>query len=264
MIVRLQTKDVQMHAAAAIGMVVGILLGAFVVTAALVIWRPPAFVIRYLRRRWPEVLWEVDTKQRIVALTIDDGPSSYTQETFEILKGNGATATFFVIGSHIPGKEHILQQLASNGHELGNHALYDEPSWKLSDDQLSSQIKLVDQQIRVTYESCSLPMPRRYFRPGSGFFTKRLLHTVASLGHQLVLGSIYPHDPQISSVRLNTWHILSSIRPGAIIICHDGRPWTAPMLRGVLPVIRQKGYKVVCLSELLANKQIPQLDGVTH
>ena len=192
-----------MHVGAAIGMAVGILIATFILATALIIWRPPAVVIRYLRRQWPEVLWEVDTKQRIVALTIDDGPSRYTPEIFEILKANGATATFFIIGSHIPGKEQILQQLASSGHELGNHALYDEPSWKLSDDQISSQIKLVDQQIRGIYESCGLPVPHRYFRPGSGFFTKKLLDTVASLGHQLVLGSIYPHDSQISSAWLN-------------------------------------------------------------
>lgn len=247
-----------MHAVANTSVVVGILIALLLATTTLAIWRPPAFLIRFLQRRWTNIFWEINTKQRIVALTIDDGPSQYTDEIREILEAHVVTATFFVIGSHIPGKEQVLQRLVANGNELGNHALYDEPSWKLSDEELSSQIKVVDRQIQLIYESCALPLDHRYFRPGSGFFTGRMRDTVARLGYQLVLGSIYPHDPQISSVWLNTWHILSLIRPGAIIICHDGRPWTAPMLRKVLPALKQKDYKVVCLSALLRSTQVSE------
>lgn len=247
-----------MHAAADIGVVVGGLIAILLPTAALIIWRPPAVLIRFLQRRWTNIFWEVNTTQRIVALTVDDGPSEYTEEIMEILEANGATATFFVIGSHIPGKEQVLQRLVANNNELGNHAVYDEPSWKLSDEELSSQIKLVDRQIQLIYESCALPFNHRYFRPGSGFFTGRMRDAVARLDYQVVLGGIYPHDPQISSIWLNTWHILSLIRPGAIIICHDGRPWTAPMLRKVLPSLRQKDYKVVCLSALLRSTQVSE------
>ncbi|KAL8420248.1 hypothetical protein RB594_003144 [Gaeumannomyces avenae] len=90
-----------------------------------------------------------------------------------------------------------------------------------------------------------------YFRPGSGFFTDRMRGLVSRLGYRLVLGSIYPHDAQISHWRVNARHILSMLRPGRIIICHDRRSWTVPMLERVLPEARRRGYRLVNVSELI-------------
>ena len=70
-------------------------------------------------------------------------------------------------------------------------------------------------------------------------------------GYRLVLGSVYPHDPQIPYWRINAAHILSSVRPGSIVICHDRRSWTAPTLRKVLPELKKRGYQVVTVTQLL-------------
>lgn len=85
------------------------------------LYKPPGFLLGYLQRRWPDVLWCVSTSSKIVALTIDDGPSGYTDEIRQILKANNATATFFIIGSQVTGNEETLQNLVSDGNELGNH-----------------------------------------------------------------------------------------------------------------------------------------------
>ncbi|ETN36274.1 uncharacterized protein HMPREF1541_08551 [Cyphellophora europaea CBS 101466] len=235
-------------------MMVPVLAVVFVLCLSLVIWRPPAGVIEALAKHWPQVLWQADVKEQVVALTIDDGPSEFTEEILGVLKANGATATFFVIGSHIPGRDRMLQQLLQDGHELGNHGMYDEPAWRLSDDALFSQIRTVDQQIGTIYDSIEKPHPSKLFRPGSGFFSSRMLKVVATLGYRLILGGIYPHDAQIGLWRLNAWHIRSLIRPGGIIICHDGRPWTTPMLRRVLPDLKRKNYRIVSVSSLLQSQ----------
>ncbi|KAK3395682.1 hypothetical protein B0T20DRAFT_43224 [Sordaria brevicollis] len=91
----------------------------------------------------------------------------------------------------------------------------------------------------------------KYYRPGSGFFSERMLTLVRKLGYRLVLGSIYPHDAQIGYAWLNARHILSMLSPGGIIICHDRRSWTPPMLRKVLPEMQRRGYKAVTVSQLL-------------
>ena len=214
-------------------------------------YKPPTFLIRYFQHRWPHVLWRVSTSSKIVALTIDDGPSEYTNEIMQVLKANGAAATFFIIGSQVAGQEDTLQHLIRNGNELGNHAMYDEPSRSLSDATLVEQIQSVEDMLRDAYAAIDAETPPKYFRPGSGFFSKKMRAVLGSLGYQLVLGSIYPHDPQIPFWRINASHILSMLQPGGIIICHDRRSWTVPMLRKVLPEIRRKGYRVVTVTELL-------------
>ncbi|ROT39876.1 nodulation protein nodB [Sodiomyces alkalinus F11] len=216
-----------------------------------VIYKPPALLIRYFQWKWPDVLWQVDTTRKVVALTIDDAPSEYTTEIVQLLKENDARATFFVIGSQVQGREDYLGEVVQNGNELGNHAMHDEPSRSLSDAQLEREIRAVRNLIRRAYVAEDLPMPPNYFRPGSGFFSDRMRALVDKLGYRLVLGGIYPHDPQISWWRANANHILSMLRPGAIIICHDRRSWTLPMLRKVLPEIKRRGYDIVTVTELV-------------
>lgn len=231
-----------------------ILIPCLLILPFYIIYKPPWLLIRYFQHRWPDILWHVPipSSKKIIALTIDDAPSEFTEEILEILAANGATATFFVIRSQVKGREGILRDLVRKGHELGNHAMYDEPSRALSDDALISQITSVEKMISIAYASVGLNPPPRYFRPGSGFFHDRMRRVVQRLGYRLVLGSIYPHDPQIPYWRVNARHILSMLRSGGIVICHDRRKWTAPMLRKVLPEMTRRGYRVVSLSGLLA------------
>lgn len=222
-----------------------------------VIYMPPVWLVKLCQHRWPDVLWHVETQEKVVALTIDDGPSRQTKEIISILKTNKTRATFFIIGAHVRGREAVLREIVADGHELGNHAMYDEPSRLLSNEEMTSQIAFVDQQIDVTYQHCDMKRPPKYFRPGHGIFSTRMLKLLAKLQHALVLGDVYPFDPQIPFWGLNSWHILSMVRPGSIIICHDGdgRDWTVPMLRKVLPELKRQGYRVVTVTELLMMDQ---------
>ena len=87
------------------------------------VYKPPEVLLRYFQHRWPDVLWRVSTSSKIVALTIDDAPSEYTNEIMQILKSHNASATFFIIGSQVAGNEKTLQDLVKNGNELGNHGI---------------------------------------------------------------------------------------------------------------------------------------------
>ena len=234
-------------------MLLPILILLTLLTPFYLIYKPPTLLILYLQHRWPTVLWRVSTSSRTIALTIDDAPSQYTLEIMQILKANDARATFFVIGSQVHGDEEmgILKSLIRNGNELANHAMRDEPSRSLSDDQLASQMQSVETLLQRAYAAFPEQQLPKYFRPGSGFFTTRMLNLLSKLNYKLVLGSIYPHDAQIPYWRVNARHVLSMLRPGGIIICHDRRSWTVPMLRKVLPEMRRRGWRVVTVSELL-------------
>jgi peptidoglycan/xylan/chitin deacetylase (PgdA/CDA1 family) len=91
----------------------------------------------------------------------------------------------------------------------------------------------------------------KYVRPGSGFFSERMLKTVRKTGYHTVLGSIYPHDAQVKWSWVNARHVLGMLSPGGVIICHDRRGWTKGMLERVLPEMGRRGYKAVTVSKLL-------------
>ncbi|KAI4714555.1 hypothetical protein J4E89_000235 [Alternaria sp. Ai002NY15] len=221
-----------------------------------VIYKPPNALIRYFQRRWPDVLWHVPLAkttggEKVIALTIDDAPSEYTREILQVLEEYDVHATFFVIGGQVPGRQEALEALVKSGMELGNHAMHDEPSRSLSPSTLTAEVTQVEGYINGTYDAVGKPHPPRYFRPGSGFFSTRMRAQIKEMGYQMVLGSVYPHDPQIAYPGVNARHVLSMVREGSIIICHDRRGWTAPMLRKVLPVLKRKGYRVTTVSGLL-------------
>jgi peptidoglycan/xylan/chitin deacetylase (PgdA/CDA1 family) len=229
---------------------------AIVFIALYIIYKPPSFVISQFQHRWPDVLWSVDTKEKILALTIDDAPSQYTREIAETLAEYDAHATFFVIGSQVEGREAILSDLVLRGHELGNHAMRDEASRSLPETTLVDQIHEVEGMIVAAYKDADpkLKAPR-YFRPGNGFFSDKMREMAQRIGYKIVLGNIYPHDAQMHAWRVNAAHILSMIKPGGIIICHDRRSWTLPMLQNVLPAIKAQGYRIVSIGELLGETQ---------
>ncbi|KAF7549696.1 hypothetical protein G7046_g8261 [Stylonectria norvegica] len=215
------------------------------------IYKTPRFVISYLRTQYPDVLFEATTNEKIIALSIDDAPSSHTDEIMQVLEENDAHATFFVIGSQVEGREDTLRKLVRNGHELGNHAMHDEPSRALSNDQLEREVYEVKAKLVAAYEAEGKILPNNYFRPGSGFFSWRMRDLLGNRGFRITLGSIYPHDAQIARPSRNAKHILSMAHPGAIIICHDRRSWSPPMLRILLPELKRQGYKVVTITELI-------------
>ncbi|KAK3366959.1 hypothetical protein B0T24DRAFT_533872 [Lasiosphaeria ovina] len=251
------------------------------------VYKPPSLLMRYFAHRWgDDVLWRLwlPSSHRVVALTIDDAPSDYSPDILRALAASGAHATFFVVGSQVPGREAVLRDIVRAGHELANHGMRDEPARALSDAELERQIRdtqrYIDDAYWYAYHSPDdgpppddvgdydspaaaarraargapgPPTPRKnnYYRPGSGFFSARMRALMRKLGRRIVLGSIYPHDAQIGYWWVNAKHILSMLSPGGIIICHDRRSWTVPMLQKVLPEMQRRGYRAVTLTELL-------------
>jgi hypothetical protein len=82
-----------------------------------------------------------------------------------------------------------------------------------------------------------------------------MIDRIEEAGFRCALGSVYPYDPYVPSVRFAVAYILSNVRPGAIIVLHErgghGRR-TVQTLRRVLPALRRGGYQVLSLSELVA------------
>ena len=214
----------------------------------------PRPVIRRLAGRWPDVLFYADTGEPLVALTIDDAPHpALTPAILDALAEHGARATFFVIGERVPGNEGGVRRIVGEGHELGNHLMVDAPSIRLPAGEF-------ERQLLRTHELLSPFGPVRWFRPGSGWYSRRMLEQLGRHGYRCALGSAYAYDCHVRSARYASWHILLNARPGSVIILHDGRESrrrTVAVLRRVLPELGRRGYRVVTLSELAGRGGAP-------
>lgn len=183
----------------------------------------------------------------MVALTIDDAPSSETGRILDILQKYNAKATFFVIGSQVishPDPE-ILQRIHDEGHEMGNHAWRDEPSINLPTSELQQQMMDVEKMLIPNKNGI------KYFRPGSGYFNNKMLEMVKRMGYRTVLGDIFPFDPVIPNARVNAKHILSMLKSGGIIIVHDRRSYSPEQLEIALKGMQERGWRAESLGGLL-------------
>lgn len=224
-----------------------LLSGLCLVVAALVI--RPGPVVRWLARRYPDVLFYLRTEAPLVALTIDDSPhATLTPRILDVLAEHDAHATFFVIGAHVPGNEDILRRIVAEGHELGNHLLTDAPSAHLPPDEFANQL-------RQTHEMLAPYGDVRWFRPGHGWFNRAMLDQLRDHGYHCALASAFAFEFHVPSPRYAARHILMHAHPGGVIVLHDGaadRERTVATLRRLLPRLKHRGYRVVTLSELAA------------
>lgn len=189
--------------------------------------------------------------EKIVALTIDDGPSAATAGILAVIDRYGAKATFFNIGSNLKGQEETVQQAVDAGHELGNHLMADEASIQLSAEDFEMQLQTVQRNLLAFLPKSST---LKWLRPGMGFYNAEMVATAERNGYQLVLGSNFPYDTHLPFPRFASAFIVNTVQPGDIIVLHDGEGRgvrTANTLERVLPALQEKGYTVTTVSELV-------------
>lgn len=197
-----------------------------------------------------EVLFHADTREKVIALTIDDGPhAELTPEILDALAELQVPATFFIIGSQVPGNEAVMARIVAAGHELGNHLMSDRRSITLDPNEF-------ERQLAESHALIAPFGPVRWFRPGSGFYNTRMLEQIRPYNYRCVVGSVYPYDAQLHSVEFATGYILGNSQAGSIIVLHDGdceRQGTVEILRRIVPALQKRGYRFATLSELVGN-----------
>ncbi len=215
-----------------------------------IMYLQPRFVINWIASRNPEVLFFVPTKAKVVGLTIDDAPHNLvTPQILDVLNKYSVKATFFLLGERARDHVDLIERIRDEGHELGNHLMKDQPSILLSASQFECELLEVECLLK-------LKGPIKWMRPGSGWFTKRMLHQIKARGYRCALGSVYPHDTIVRNVWIISKYVTTQVYPGAVIILHDGtddRQRTVKVLKRVLPELKKRGYEIVTLSKLASN-----------
>ena len=95
------------------------------------------------------------------------------------LKKYDAKATLFIIGDQVPAHEDILQRIHDEGHKVGNHAWTDEKTVLRSLTEVERQIKAVEVLLPANANGL------KYFRPGGGFFSSKMVEKVMGMATRL-------------------------------------------------------------------------------
>ena len=179
----------------------------------------------------------------IVAITFDDGPGIYTNRIIDTLKKHDSGATFFVLGCNIHGNEGIIKRIADEGFEIGNHT-YNHPNMlKISENEIKSQINRT--QVLINNITGSRPF---LYRPPYGSYSKTLAN---SIDMAMVLWSVDPANWLVKSSDAIVSNIMTNVRDGSIILMHDSSYITSITLDRILTGLKNKGYRVVSVTDML-------------
>ncbi len=201
-----------------------------------------------------EVVWDIKTEDKIVALTFDDGPHpKYTAAVLDLLAKYDAKATFFIIGKNAEKYPELVLRSYTEGHELANHT-YTHP-FKVSIKKLQEEL----QQTNDTIYSITGFSPV-LFRPVGGNYTDAMINAAVKDGYKVVMWSWHQdtQDWKEPGVRKIVQKVMKGTRPGDVILFHDGggnRKQTIQALEEILPALKKQGYTFVTIPELIESKQ---------
>lgn len=196
-------------------------------------------------------------QKRQVALTFDDGPGVYTPGILRTLKRTNTPATFFVVGSMVPGEEKMIKRIVRQGHAIGNHTLDHAGMGSLG---AAEQVEQVSRQAALI-DGVGVP-EQRLFRPPYRSFNASTLELLAERDLLMVLWSIDTGDYEGLPATEIARRALEEVKPGSIILMHDAggdRTETAKALPEIIKGLKRRNLKPVTVPRLVLDD--PPIDG---
>ncbi len=189
-------------------------------------------------------------RRPMIALTFDDGPHlAYTTKLLDELQAEGVPATFFVVGKMATRYPRIVQDMARRGHEVANHT-FTHPSLpqKNSEEILNELAQTRSIIQKLTGQDTLL------YRPPGGVYSRRTVKVASKAGYHMILWTVLTKDVNGATIPAMKERISTQIGDGGIILMHSGIPNTMAMLPEVIQSLRDKGYRFVTVSQLLASR----------
>ena len=202
-----------------------------------------------------DVTCRVETDEKLVALTFDDGPTKYgVDAVMEALARNNAKATFFLIGRAVERNPEAVRRLIDAGHEIGNHSYSHVPNVGRSQAFYAREIVRTNLAIRALGAEPTL------FRPPYGLRLIGLPLEVEKADMRTIMWDVAERDSSTDSAEVYAANILRKVRPGSIVLIHamyrhhDNARAALPL---ILSGLKERGYRVVTVSELLEKPAEP-------
>lgn len=192
---------------------------------------------------YPECLWKVNTKEKTIYFTFDDGPvAEVTPFVLDELKKRNAKATFFCIGRNIEANPVIFQRIIDEGHSIGNHTNDHLNGWNYSDEEYFDNIEKCE---RVLNLQSAIRNPT-LFRPPYGKL-KPSQYSILKHQYKLVMWDVLSFDFDLKIKEEEVLkNVLKNAETGSIVVMHDSlkaKPKVEFALPKILEYFTEKGFK---------------------
>ncbi|MBT2646844.1 polysaccharide deacetylase family protein [Bacillus sp. ISL-34] len=189
----------------------------------------------------------VDTNEKVVALTFDDGPSKNVNQILPLLDKYNVKATFFLIGNEIEKYPEEAGKIAEAGHQIGNHTFSHRRMVFKSPSYIKTEIEKTDKLIQNSGYKGEIDV-----RPPNGKKIIGLPYYLNENDRETITWNLEP-DSYYTSASDKVEYVKENIKPGSIILMHpmyDDTGKELQAIEGILQELTNKGYRFVTVNEL--------------
>ena len=196
-------------------------------------------------------IYSVNRSDKKIALTFDinwaENDNIYS--ILDILDEYNVKATFFVIGGWVEYSEKNKEELIAiyqRGNEIGNHSFKHPMFTSISKSRMEKELKQTDDVIyKYTGEKPTL------FRFPSGDYNKESYNFVTSLGYTSIQWDVDSIDWREDGADAEYQRLKKGIKPGSIILFHNGAKYTCQNLRRIISEYKSEGYEFTKVSDMI-------------
>jgi peptidoglycan-N-acetylglucosamine deacetylase len=191
--------------------------------------------------------YQVNTEDKVIALTFDDGPTKNVDQILPLLNKYKAKATFFLIGNDIEKYPEEAKKLVEAGHQIGNHTYSHERMVLKSPSFIKEEIEKTDRLIRKYGYKSEID-----FRPPYGKKLVGLPYYLYKNKRETIMWSLEP-DTYYTNADEKVNDVIENIKPGSIILLHpmyDQTGKETQVIEDILRELTKEGYKFVTVDEL--------------
>lgn len=193
-----------------------------------------------------------DDDRKLIALTFDEGPSSYTERLVSVLQQNDAPATFFMSGDAVADDPEAAKAVADAGFEIGSNGYTDTDMSELSADDLREQIASAADEI----EKATGVRPTLLRAPYASFSGQNWCDAM-DLVSAVVSWNIDSGDWLLEGSSSVVSAVVDSAVNGNIVLFTDSDATGDELLEAlpqIISALRDEGYEFVTLSDLIASE----------
>lgn len=217
-----------------------------VLVGLVILWWLGAVLTEYFTRPSDIIYWQGDESRPVMALTFDDGPSPrFTPQILALLANHQIHATFFLLGRHARRYPQVVQAIAAQGHEIGNHTYNHLHLAKVNQDTLAWEVE----QTESVLEELGVPL-NGLFRPPYSELSPELVDYLERRERKIILWNVDSGDWRGYPAMKIVNRVLSNLKNGAIVVFHDNNEYdnanrqpTVEALPILLRQVQEKGFR---------------------
>ncbi|MBU3182896.1 polysaccharide deacetylase family protein [Clostridium psychrophilum] len=206
--------------------------------------------VESLAKKYPsEVYINGQTKNKVVALTFDDGPDPVnTPKIIKVLRSNNVQGTFFCIGEQIESCKSIIKQAYDNGDVIANHSWSHKDFTTINESEIKNEVTLTENEISNVIGKRST-----LIRPPYGDINEDAQNSLTALNYKSVIWSTDTLDWEQREASNIVKNVVNNVRPGEIILmhCNEDKKATTEALPQTISKLKQMGYSFVTVDKLL-------------